>query len=694
MVNLLLSKLPLLSALFCLGLAIFVISRNPTHKINQSFACGMMALALMEFGQFMALYSAQEATYLFWKKFSLAGEILLPGPWLAFSLTFGRSHASQELGQWRWGILATYLLSLGFLTALVSDRFVTEGLTLRIGGFWFSVFLLLILTTVLANFEATLRSADHSQRWGIKFMILGTGSIFAFMIYVLSQVLLFPSIEQDYSLLTSTIILVGCCLITFSLVRHRLLDVDVFVSRYVIYNSLTMVVVGIYLLIVGGLAQAIKSFGGNFNLYLGALFLFLSILFMGIVLLSYNVRKRVKIFIDRHFYKNKYDYRKEWLELTARLSSKLDVQNLLPPLANMIFETFWIKRTILWLYDDQEREFRIVQPADGLPLRSMKWEPTLIQALKDRDYPIALDDLKHDPKLPVIHEEQMAMFRSMEVLILVPLIVEKQLIGILGLSKSHSGTPLNYEDYDLMKTMAKQAASSILNTKLSQRLVTSKEMETFHALSTFLLHDLKNFVSMLSLVVENMNRNFDNPEFRTDALANISQTVDKMKHLMERLSALSKASDLCYASIDLNELVRETLVEVGRSLKSKMIKDLHELPVIRVDPVQIKKVITNLILNAEEAITGEGEILLATSVQDGMVTLSVSDNGCGISSEFLENRLFKPFSTTKSQGLGIGLYQSKSIIEAHGGRIQVSSQMGQGSSFKIFLTIAKDSSHE
>src|SRR5574341_1544399 len=189
MVDLLLSKLPLFSTLFCLGLAIFVISRNPRKKVNQSFAFGMMALALMEFGYFMAIHSGVEQSYLFWKKVSLAGEILLPGPWLVFSLTFGRSNASQDFVRWRLGILAVYLLSLGFLGALVLDWFVTQELTLQEGGYGFSIFLLLTLTAVLANFEGTLRSADHAQRWRIKFLILGTGSIFGFMIYVLSQVL-------------------------------------------------------------------------------------------------------------------------------------------------------------------------------------------------------------------------------------------------------------------------------------------------------------------------------------------------------------------------------------------------------------------------------------------------------------------------------------------------------------------------
>ena len=190
MMDILLPKLPFLSALYCLGLAIFVFYRNPKNNVNRSFALGMMTLTLMEFGLFMALHSNLPASHLFWNKVSLAGEILLPGPWLVFSLAFGRSNPSQYLNRWRFGIITIVLLSLGFLVVLGTGWFLTDGLTLKWGGFWFYVFLLLMLTTVLVNFEGTLRSSHHLQRWRIKFMIVGTGSIFVLMIYVLSQVLL------------------------------------------------------------------------------------------------------------------------------------------------------------------------------------------------------------------------------------------------------------------------------------------------------------------------------------------------------------------------------------------------------------------------------------------------------------------------------------------------------------------------
>jgi signal transduction histidine kinase len=141
---------------------------------------------------------------------------------------------------------------------------------------------------------------------------------------------------------------------------------------------------------------------------------------------------------------------------------------------------------------------------------------------------------------------------------------------------------------------------------------------------------------------------------------------------------------------DLNELTEDALSEIQNVVKSRIIKDFQKQPLIRVDPSQIKKVITNLILNAEEATAGSGMIHLATSIEGERVTLAVSDNGCGMPADFIESRLFKPFATTKANGFGIGLYQAKSILEAHGGKIQVQSQLGQGSTFKIYVPIQKE----
>lgn len=684
----LLSSLPLLSALLCLALAAFVLSRNPKNPANLSFALGMLALTVMEGGPWIAR-SLVEMDEISWYEISLAGAVFLPVPWLVFSLTFGRSDPAGVIRKWRYGIFLTALASLTFLIVLVSGMFLTDALTLRLPGYWFAVFLFLSLTVALANLEGTWRSASEIQRWRIKFMLVGVGSILVFLLYILSQALLFSAVSPDLSPMTSSAIVIGCSLIAFSLLRHRLMEVDIFVSRYVVYNSITVITAGLYLVVIGLTAQALKSSGDVFDSYLGALFVFLSILFMVMLLFSYNVRKRVKTFVDRNFYKNKYDYRKEWQELADRLSAKLNIQDLLPPLQKMFFETFWIKQVTLWLYEEQDQVFHPVRAEGEKSLTTIQIDPGTRQRLIDRDYPVPLDPEgsgRQDSSW--FQNREGATLRSLGIRRIIPLVINRELIGFMGVSESQSGKPIDTEDCDLMKMVGKQAASCFLSAKLSKNLVSAKEMETFHAFSTFVIHDLKNFVSMLSLLTRNMERNFENPVFRKEALESMTQTVDKMQRMMDRLAALSQFPQLSLHKSDLNDVVQEALREVRPSVKSLITEEYQKIPIVVTDRSQMKRVITNLILNADEAIDHQGEIRLKTFVQNGQVILAVSDNGKGMAREFLEKSLFKPFSTTKSHGFGIGLYQCKRIVEGFGGMIQVQSEVGKGSVFRISIPVS------
>ncbi len=666
-------------------MGLYVLSRNPGKCANIGFFVGMAALGMTELGKYMGA-STVPGDYAFWyDKLYGAGEILLPGAWFLFSLSFARADASAILKRWRYAAVSIFAVSAVLLLLAVTDSALPERVTTKGTGFWSSVFLLLSLTTILANFESTLRAADTAQRRKINFLLLGAGSILVFKIYAHGQYLLFPRMPQDFGAIQSTILFIACLLIAFSLARHQLMDVDVFVSRHFLYNSFALGAVGIYLIVVGLAGQAIRSFGGIPALYLKSLFVFLTVLFLVGVLLSHSIQKQAKSFIERHFYRHRYDYHKEWLALTDQLSSKLDPRDLLPAIAGTFLQTMWIEDVVLWLYDDREKDFLFVESAPKGRTVPVRWEPGFIAALKERDHPIPLDRLAELPGGADIGDRQREILRGMGVQILSPLVVGSRFVGILGLSGSFSKYPLDDEDYDLIKTVSKQAASSFLNARLSRDLVHAKEMETFHAFSAFVMHDLKNFVSMLSLVVKNAERNSGDPEFRADALASVSQTAEKMKKMMERLSVLSRKLEVERTMSDLNEIAREALSEMNGALRAKVVGDLGTVPALRVDPDQRKKVVTNLLMNAVEAVGADGEIRLSTTESDGKVVLAVSDNGCGMTPEFMLERLFRPFSTTKSGGFGIGLYQVKGIVEAHGGKIEVESEAGRGSSFRVLL---------
>jgi putative PEP-CTERM system histidine kinase len=246
------------------------------------------------------------------------------------------------------------------------------------------------------------------------------------------------------------------------------------------------------------------------------------------------------------------------------------------------------------------------------------------------------------------------------------------------------------EDADLLKIIADHTAGSLLNLKLSQRIQQYRAMEAYQTMSTFMVHDLKNLASTLSLTMQNLPIHFENPEFRSDALRVIQQTMTRINTMCGRLSLLSQKIELKRGEGDINEIVNSVLCCLDGSQKGRVVRDLRPLPTFLFDSEQMQKVITNLILNANEATEDGAEILISTGQKDGWVTLSVRDSGCGMTKEFMERSLFTPFKTTKKNGMGIGLFHSKMIVEAHGGRIEVESEPGSGTTFRVMLPIKKE----
>jgi putative PEP-CTERM system histidine kinase len=677
----LLSTLPLLNALVCAGISLFVLTRDIKSRINWLFSFGIAIIGLMELGNYMYLKNAPLEYPLVWKKVALAGEILLPGAWLAFSLSYGRkpafSRRSKNL------LLSVCLLFFGFLFVLLMDGPVFPVPLLGKTESLFSVFLIVSLAFTVANFELTLRASDHQQRWRSKFLFLGVGPIFLFLIFSHSLSLLYPSAVFDFSFSFSPVVAIGCLLTLFSLVRHSLLGVDVYVSRDMIYRSFTLTVVGGYLLAVGFLAEIIHKLGGSFNLFFVVLFLTVAAVFLGSMLLSERLRKKTKDYINRHFYRNKYEYRKEWLEWTDRLGSLVSEMDLLPPVESMFYENFWISKTVLWLYDENRKTYAVAYPSRGDEEHTIPSGPVFTQILVDADYPVSLKD---PSGVPVLSETHKRVFTSLGIETIVPLVIEGQLLGILGLSKSSFAVPLNHEDYDYLKIIGKQVASVLQRKKLSENLLDLKEKEAFHSFSAFVLHDLKNFISMLSLVVANADRNFDNPEFRKDAITSISKTVEKMRDLMDKMAAFSRETVLRTTRVDLNVLIADHIAVMKKFVRATIKEEYGNIAPVILDPEIIGKVLRNLIINADESILdGKGEIRIRTSVCNGKIAVSVADNGKGIARDFLEQELFHLFSTTKKSGFGIGLYQSRRIVEAHGGTINVESEVGKGSTFTVVL---------
>jgi len=679
------SIFPLINSLICAILAIFVLSRNARHPLNLSFSLGLFSLGFIEMANFIALRSILP---LFWIRMARVGECLLPANWILFIYAFAKKDR-QILTKDKLVISIFYATSLFFMAFSQREFFITplSDFLFRIErlGYYFYLFLCFSMIFILSKLEGILFSSKGAVRWQIKYAMLGLGSIFASFIFITGQRLLYRTIDLHFIPIHSVIILISLFLIVFASVRRHFLDVDVFVSRYAVYTSLTVIFVGIYFLSLGLMGELARKLGIDLGYLWEIPIIFVSVLILSIVLLSDTVKRKVRYFISRHFYKDKYDYRAQWLNFSNRLSNKFTASEICNATLELLSEAMYVKQLSIWLYDEENESLQIAS-SKGLAKVDFKVEhKDFISSLKNRPF-ILKESLKKENSK--VYEENREFFEKARASLCVPMIVGDNFIGIIAIGPEFSGKGFIQDDFDLLTSIAAQASNALLNVRLSDKLIQIKEQETFHRLSSFIVHDLKNLVYTLSLSLQNARKYFDEPEFKKDLLDTISNSVSNMKVLMAKLSSAPRGLKINLQQIDLNNLINEVVDSTKLNSKDINIKKYFgDIPVIKADKEQLKKVITNLMLNALEANGNRGEIKINTYSRNGWVVFSISDNGPGMDKEFKEKYLFKPFHSTKSKGLGIGLFQCKTIIDAHKGRIEVESEKWKGCTFTVKLPV-------
>jgi len=689
------------AAYFSLIVAIGVFLRDRQALVHLVFALGMLLFAAEEGLRGISYGAVLPEDVLFWTKRIVAVSAITPAVWLVFSLTYARVDASKFLLKWKWvfvAFTAVPLALIGFFRgSLIAGVYLPNdgaGLIfpLTAAGQVLSLFVLGASILILFNLERTIRSSTGRMRWQIKFMALGVGGLFALRVYLASQDLLFSRLDTGLGPVSSVALIAANVLFTLSMLRGSSLTVDVYLSTAAIRNSLTIILAGVYLLAVGLLANVVRHFSPSGSLPLDAFLVFLSLTALGILLLSNRLRRRLRMFVSAHFRRPLYDYRTVWMESTQRTTSVLDERELSAAISKLVSESLEILSVSVWLTDESQRRLLLAGSTAlyGMRARDMekagKSAPELVQFL--REHPGCVDLVDHEFQWP---EEVMncgeEFFRQHRLRYAVGLQAGGEFVGVMTLNDDRVGEDgtLSSEDIVLLETLAAQLASTLLNLRLSAHLRHAKEVETFQTVSTFFVHDLKNLASRLSLTMQNLPNNFDNPEFRADALRVISRSVKEIDEMCSRLSMLRGKIELKLDPCDLTKLVAETLDGFKANLKAELQQNLQPLPRVRVDAGQIHKVLTNLVLNANEAVNGNGVIQVTTVHEGNAVGFSVRDNGCGMSEEFIKKSLFKPFQTTKKKGLGIGLFHSRLIVEAHRGVLEVNSSVGAGTEFRVLL---------
>ena len=692
--------LALVSSVLAGCIALGTACRAKSTVPHWSFAAGMAVLAAERFCLGLSEDGLLPDTVAYWQGWGFCIRSLLPAIWLAFSLTYSRGNYRQFLVKWRYGLLACFLvpvaLAVGFPSELVMLRPDTRGgLLLGLGtpGVLMTLVLLLTAVLVVMNLEATFRATVGTMRWRIKFMVLGLGVLFAVRAYTSSQLLLFRSVHRPLEELDSGALILASLLILRSLIRTGHFEVSVFPSQSVLHNSLTIFLAGAYLIIVGVLAKLVAFLGGGASFERKAFLVLASLVLLTVILLSDRVRLYTKRFVSRHFQRPLYDYRTVWRTFAESTAKCVEQADLCSQVVKLISEIFQALSVSIWLVDEKKEKIAFgastsISRTDAGNLTLSPAEASeVIGALARHPDPIDIDS-SDEPWAAALRRSHPYEFREGGNRACVPLIAAGELLGLLVLGDRVGGVAFSVQDFDLLKSASDQAAASLLNIQLAQRLSQGKQLEAFQAMSAFFVHDLKNTASTLSLMLKNLPIHYHDPNFREDALRGIAKTVDHINDLISRLTALRHDLNVKPSDCDLNELITETLKGQDGVAGIELVKDLQPIAKVSIDRTQIQKVITNLVLNARDAMQTGGTIRIGTSQRNGWAVLAVTDTGCGMAPEFLNKSLFRPFSTTKKKGIGIGMFHCKMIVEAHHGRIEVESELGKGTSFRVLLPVA------
>ncbi len=543
----------------------------------------------------------------------------------------------------------------------------------------------LLMVAGLFLIEQLYRLTPWQHRWGIKFLCFGLGAIFVYDFYFFAEALLFGRLDRGVWLARGAVNAVITPLLAVSVARNPQWSFDLSVSRAVVVHSTTLVAAGIYLLFMALAGYYIRAYGGEWSAVFQPLFFFGAALLLIVMLFSGQLRSRMKHFVSRHFYSYRYDYREEWLKLIDVLSGKVLQATLPERVVFALGELVDSPGGAIWILDTDgscalRRAFNLslatIDPqwqADALCAELERRGLVLELGSADSDTIVALPRWLRD---------------SEEIWLVVPLVHEDRVIGIVLLSRPRAPQALDWENVQLLQAAARQAASYIALDEAASALAEARQFEGFNRLSAFVVHDLKNIVAQLSLVSRNAERYRDNPEFVGDALQTVRDAVARMNRLLLQLR--SAAPSTSHEEVALTPVLERVVAQRSVQEPKPVLRlDGAVDDVVCVDNERLDAVLANVIQNAQEAAERDGLVSVTLRNDGPFVVIEVVDDGCGMDAEFLRERLFRPFDSTKGlAGMGIGAYECKAFIVSAGGRVDVESEPGEGTRFSIRLPSA------
>ena len=457
-------------------------------------------------------------------------------------------------------------------------------------------------------------------------------------------------------------------------------------SRAATFQSLSLLAICGYFAVMTILATALRGTGWDWSRALLVLVLSAMTLAAMVLLPSAKARAWAKVKLAMHLFEHRYDYRAEWLRFAATIGRSGANA---PPLGERMIKAFADMV-------DSPGGLLLVADDNGAIAEAAEWNWQGRPFAPDANDGPRWQELEKNPLILDFDALRQGAGRGGSGLPLpdwlgqddtawagVPLVHNDRLVGLVLLAAPSYRRALDWEDFDLLKTAGRQAASSLAEAHGQQALSQAQRFDEFNRRFAFILHDVKNLVSQLSLVARNAERHADNPDFRADMVATLKASVGKMNDLLARLAPQAGSRPLKAEAQPLKPIL-EAAIEAGNRGRDVRLRGNQGLWAVA-DAPALEQAVTHLLHNALDASTPAQPVMIDVLAGEAEVTVSVIDQGQGMSVEFIRNRLFQPFASTKDSGFGVGAFEARALVAAMGGRLTVQSRPGKGSRFTIHL---------
>ncbi len=665
---------------------LFVLVRKPGHLSAHFFVGAAVSTGLM-WAVFTAIIPRVQVLNHLQHGLLICSLSCATGFWLLFLLVFAREPASNLFRRRSLTVFATLgLLSLASIGSFFGNYFtlVTDAVDGRFieitpVGRYFLTLLIVANAFGLLQLESTYRASQGSLRRTLVLPILTTALLLAVNIVSGMMGLLIARIEFMSIQISALLMIVSFILLARFVVYTERQGQGVVVSREAVYSSVALVLIGGYFIFIGAAVKLLVSLGGSPQIFLSVLAAFVVIIFFFALVMSGSIRKRWRNIVDRSLYSGKVELLTEITGFAEEVTAATDRGEMFTAIAHVLEHRCQMRDIVIFL------------KADRLGVVVKRYPQTVLEtehAVELEQWLFRIGRMAAASQFLSLglqlREDERTFIESLGNCELIPLVARKEFVGFIA---CRTDSPLADDVRFLIDSISHQLALSLLSAKQSESLLETRELASFTKISSFVIHDVKNLISMLSMIMQNAERKFDDPRFQQMTTETLRGAQERMKRLINRLSSPGDHLDFVLTNCDLPKLLLSLAEEMKLSNQHKIhvTFDIDSLPIVRGNEEKLRSVISNLIINAVEAMPNGGDLRFAAEEGLDTATLIVQDSGVGMTAEFMRDRLFRPFQTSKPSGLGIGLFQSRELVEQMGGALTVTSTLGQGSSFKLKL---------